>query len=413
MHWTRFGASVAVAIGAPGFRWYLAGMIVFGLVQTMNRFVLPYLAYEASHSSAILGFVGFALALPTLLLSPIGGVWADRIHRLRLIRLTQIGWLALFSVFAIVFVSGSGSLPVIVLVAVVSGALLAFDQPARQALVAGLVPAAGLSSAYGLIAASWNVSGLVGPSLAAALLAVAFSAGLGAAPLLALTALGSGAMVFMTTRVAEPPLAPRSAMGSRWWQDMAVGMRFVAETPVVAALVVLAFAISVLAFSSVFLMPAFAAEVFGEDIGRLGLLVSAWGAGALVGIIVVIFGVWDPRRGAVARWAPLALGVVLVAFAISRSFELSLFLIAVAGGLAMTYLTVAQSALQLLIPNELRGRVMGIYVLNFAISPLGATVLGVLGSRIGTAPAVGVGALVLGAIAAAVLLRVPQLANMD
>jgi len=326
-------------------------------------------------------------------------------ERLRIVRRAQLGTVVLFVVFAIIFAVGAASLPLIAVVAISSGALLAFDQPARQALIPSLVPTSGLGSAYGLIAAIWNVAGLIGPSLAAALLAIFIPLGLGASPLFALNALGSAAMVIMTTRIkAEAPAPTRDEQ--LWWHEIVIGLRFIVGNPVAGPLVALAFGASVFGLSLVFLMPAIAAEVYRADVTQLGILVSAWGAGALVGITAMIFGLWDRHRGRVVLIAPVALGVVLVAFSLSRNFELSVLLIGIAGALAFTYVTLAQTILQLLVPDELRGRVMGIYALNYAISPLGATFLGILAGFIGAVEAVGFGAVLLCGLAAAVIYRV-------
>ena len=403
----RVGAGVGEVVAKASFRWYLGGMAVFSLAQTMNRFMLPWLAYEASHSSTVLGLVGLALAAPTLILSPIGGVWADRTQRLTLIRRTQGVWVVLFLVFAVVFAAGKGSLLLIVVVAIASGALIAFDQPARQALIPALVPTSGLSSAYGLLAASWNLSGLIGPSLAAALLAVALPLGLGAAPLLVVTAIGSVVMVLMTMRIRES-IQGTARSKDTWWQELATGLRFIADTPAAGGLVLLAFGTSLFGFSAVFLMPAFAAEVFDANVGQLGVIVSAWGAGALVGITAIILGTWDRHRR-IVLFTPGALGLTLLIFSASRTFEISVVLMAVAGALAFTYLTVAQTILQLLVPDALAGRVMGIYVLNYAISPLGATMLGILGGAVGAASAIGVGALVLCGLSLVVIRRTGRL----
>lgn len=252
---------------------------------------------------------------------------------------------------------------------------------------------------------------MVGPSLAAISLAATLPLGMGAAPLLALTAGGSLVMVLTTTRVSD--VAPRPARsGLRWWQDLVAGLRFIAVSPVPGSLVLLAFTINALGFSAVFLMPAFAGEVFNADIGRVGLLVSAWGAGALLGLAGMILGIWDRHRRGVALYVPILLGLVLLGLSVSRRYEVSLCLIALAGALAYAHLTVAQTILQLRIPEHLRGRVMGIYVLSYASSPLGATLLGILASVTGTPAAVGVGAVVLCVVATTVLLRLRHLGSV-
>src|SRR4029079_18976903 len=138
------------------------------------------------------------------------------------------------------------------------------------------------------------------------------------------------------------------------WREIVIGVRFITSNPVAFAMVALAFGASIFGFSAVFLMPAFADEVYRADVTQLGILVSAWGAGALVGITAMIFGLWDRHRDRVVLIAPVALGVVLVAFSLSRNFELSVLLIGIAGALAFTYVTLAQTILQLLVPDELR-----------------------------------------------------------
>jgi predicted MFS family arabinose efflux permease len=140
----------------------------------------------------------------------------------------------------------------------------------------------------------------------------------------------------------------------------------------------LAFVPTILAFPYMALMPIFATDVYGKAESAFGIMGSAVGVGAVLGTLTLASLSNVERRGMVMMSAILLLGVSLVAFSQARSFELALVLLAVTGAAQMVYLTTNQTILQLIVPDELRGRVMGIYMLSQGMMPLGGLLGGAL-----------------------------------
>jgi MFS family permease len=398
------GSGLRAALAEPSFRWFLGGMVGYTLALSILRFLLPWLAFSITQSVVMLGVVGLALAVPNVLLTSVGGVWADRIERHRILRVTQAGVASLTLIFSLTILIGQIQLWWLIAFAVAISSLNAFDQPARQALMPSLVPPSALVTAYGLNSAIWSTAGIVGPAICGAALALLAASGAGPGPLFLAASIGPLAMVLGTTRM-RPRVEQRRAPRELWWREFASGARFVTQTPTVRSLFVLAFGASIFGQSYLLLMPAVTAELWSGNVSILALLVAAAGAGSLAGTAALVFAGPRRRRGALVLGFTLAFGLMVAVFAASRWLPASVALAALAGAVHSASGTLTQTLVQLVIPDGLRGRVMGMYALNHPIAPVGAMILGLVAVATGAAGAVVIGGLIVAALATMMIAR--------
>jgi MFS family permease len=321
-----------------------------------------------------LGWLATAFAVPMVLLPPVGGVVADRVRRVRLLAFTQTSALLLAAALALLTWRGALRPAHLVAAQAIGGTLLAFDNPARQALVPDLVPRAALQNALSLNAATFTGAALVGPALAGALLDR-----VGAAPLFAFNAVSflSVLVALVVLRdVRESHLEMREQR-VRVPLGAAVlgGLGYVVHDRAVAALLALATVGALCARSYPQLLPVFAADRWHVGARGYGVLLAAGGAGALVGA----FGLSSARdlrhKGAVLACGGFVLAAALVAFALAREFALGVALLVVAGMASTVFTTMISTVLQLRVPPELRGRVISLYVVTL----IGLPNLGALG----------------------------------
>jgi MFS family permease len=339
--------------------------------QWFQQITVGWLVWEMTHSAFLLGSINGFRALPLLLLAPVGGVAADRVNRKWLLQSTAV--LAFFSSAAMAVIIFAEVLEVwhLFLFTLITGVVWAFNNPVRQSIVPNLVPKFDLMNALALQSAGFNITRILGPALAGVILAH-----LGGAENFGLQTLAYVG-VFMMVVPMVVPAATRAASASIR-ENLGEGMKYVWSHRTLRTQLTLAFVPTILAFPYMALMPIFATDVYGKAESAFGIMGSAVGVGAVLGTLTLATLSNVERRGMVMMGAILLLGVSLVAFSQARSFELALFLLAVTGAAQMVYLTTNQTILQLIVPDELRGRVMGIYMLSQGMMPLGGLLGGAL-----------------------------------
>jgi MFS family permease len=236
-------------------------------------------------------------------------------------------------------------------------------------------------NALALQSAGFNITRILGPALAGVILAH-----LGGAENFSLQTLAYVGVFLMVVPMVVP--AASRAASSSIRENLSEGMKYVWSHRTLRTQLTLAFVPTILAFPYMALMPIFATDVYGKAESAFGIMGSAVGVGAVLGTLTLATLSNIERRGMVMMGAILLLGMSLVAFSQARSFELALVLLAVTGAAQMVYLTTNQTILQLIVPDELRGRVMGIYMLSQGMMPLGGLLGGALAEVIGAPTAV-------------------------
>lgn len=309
--------------------------------------------------------------------SPLGGTVADRLSRKWLVMVTWGGVAAVFAAIGILILTQQVQLWHLVAASLVNGALFSFNIPARFALISQIVEDRQLMGAMALFSSTFNLSGVVFPLIAGA---VVDGIGAGAAYFLI-----SAAYLFAVAVIAwlSPPRALPARKYGNVLREFLAGVRFVSTDAVVRWLVLLALVAVVLGQAYAVLLPGFAAGTLGVSAQGLGFLFTAFGLGALVGNVLL---------GNLCSGAPLggwmvilgiASGFALILLAMVRSLYPAMAVLFLLGLTGPPFSTINQTLVQLRAPPEFRGRVQSIYMLTFAAQPLGAMPLAALGDRVG------------------------------
>ena len=363
------------------YRIFFAGQLISLTGTWMQSVAQAWLAYRLTHSAALLGIVGFAGQIPTLLFSPAGGVVADRFARRRVLILTQASSMVLAFALAALTFADAVSVPWILALAALGGVVNAFDIPTRQAFAIDMVGRDDLVNAIALNSSIFNGARVIGPAIAGLLVARIGEAWCFLANGVSyLAVLGS----LLAMRIRAVAGAPRS---TSVWTSVREGFVYVARARPVRALLLLLGLVSLTGMPYAVLMPVFAREVLGGDARELGLLMGASGVGALLGAIVLANRRSMRGLGTFVAFCAGGMGVALVAFSFSRSFWISAALLVPVGFCMMSEMASSNTLIQSLIPDAMRGRVMSLYAMMFmGMAPVGALLAGSLAARIG-APA--------------------------
>ena len=389
----------------PTFRRLWLGAMAASLGQWMQQVALGWLALTLTDSESFVGLVGFTAGLPFLLVALPGGVLIDRVDRRRLMLTCQALAAILAMAVAGDVLSGAVRPSHLLVAAFANGALLALLNPTQQALVPSIVARAELTNAIGLMSAGQNMTRVVGPSVAGLVIAV-FDTGaaflLQAATLVVAFALVSGLRV--------PPRGASTAAGGL--RALFDGIRLIAHRPDLRGLFLLACIPTFFVFPYLQFLSVFARDILESGAGGLGLLMASSGSGAVVGSLLVATRRQSVGAGRLVLWLTVGYGAVIVGVALSRSVLLTVPLLVLAGISGAAYMSMNNVLLQHRIADDVRGRVMGAYMLTFGLMPLGAMPMGLLADRFGTQTAVATGAILSSALAALLGLRSRELREL-
>ena len=389
------------------FQLYFAGQLISGIGTWMQIIAQGWLVYQLSKSELALGIVGFASALPALVITPWGGVVVDRVSKRTLLVVTQC--VAMVLAFVLAFLTFSGIVEVwhVVALAVVLGFVNAFDGPARQAFVVDMVGRADLSNAIALNSMAFNGSRIFGPAIGGVLLAT-FGAGWcffwNGFTFLAVI-IGLLAMRLPPQEFAKRILSP--------WQQLRSGVAYANSIEQVRALLLMAFVLSCFGITYSTILPAFVDKVLHQDATAFGALNTAAGIGAIVTAFLIARYGDNGQRGRWLTWSAVAFPVVLCIFALNRVYPISLVLGVLLGMGFMSQFTLINTLLQTNISDEMRGRVMSLYTLTFfGFTPFGNLAMGAVAQRWGLSNAMAGSALIAFVLAIFVLYKTPQLRQL-
>ena len=380
----------------------------------MFRAAQAWFVYELTGSPLFLGYAAAANAAPGIVLNLFGGVFADRLNKRLLVMFTQAinaGLIFLLAILAVLDIATEWHVLIIVFLA---GAVEAFDTPARQAIYPHLIERKVMMSAVALNSVVWSGNRIVAPAFAGLIIAwrdtetVFFIAGFGFAAM-------SVVMLFL-----KVPHIPRGGLGNPL-QDMWEGLKFIKANTIFSFLITMTFFNSFFGMAYVFIIPVFARDYLGLGAGEFGMLLGIGGIGSLA----VNF--WLGSRSNINTKAMFIIagavmfGISLIAFgltsAIFHSYGLALAILCVMGMFTSLYMISIQSSLQMMVPDRVRGRVMGFYGMTWSIMPLGGLQAGALAS-VGSISVLGAvihigapGAVVIGGLAVAAFALGPALLN--
>lgn len=355
------------------YQLWFGGQLVSLAGTWMQTIAQGWLVYQISHSEFDLGLVGFAAAIPTLIITPFGGVVVDRVPKRTLLVITQsIMMLLAFVLSALVFTNVVQVWHVVIL-AVLLGVVNAFDAPARQSFVVDMVTREHLVNGIAMNSIMFNGARVVGPALGGALLAV-----LGAGWCFLINGFSFLAVIagLLAMRV---PKHVRPARGASSWQQLKDGLRYTSRHKELVAIILLASVWGMFGGSYGSLLPAFIDKIFHSGAESYGLLNAAIGLGAMGGAFIIAQFVDRTRRGTWLFFANQTFSILLLVFAFNQNFPLALVM---GVGLGLSFMiqnTNMNSLLQTRVEDEMRGRVLSLYTLAFfGFSPIGNLIGGSL-----------------------------------
>jgi MFS family permease len=374
--------------------------VVFSQIGTRGTVAANlYQVYELSRSTAITGLVGLAQAMALLVLSPLGGAYADRLDRRRLLQATQLVALVVAGGLAVVTELGHATTAEVLVCVLLTTAAGTFDQPARQALIPAMVPRAELPQAFALLNPSREIAVLTGPALAGLFIAVH-----GPGLMYAVDAATYAVLVVVLGMLRISRLIPERHQSVV--RSIVAGAGFVRRRPTIWLMMSLDLSATLFGAYRV-LLPALALTVLHAGPTGYGLLASAPSAGALLATWPVVHLV--ARRtgtGVILLAASAGYGVATLLLAQSRWLLLALAAGLLVGAFDALATTIRQAAVQLETPDEMRGRVSSIYQMASRGGPaLGDTIIGSLAGAVGPVAALTLGSLVPIGYAAAVFAR--------
>lgn len=395
------------ALRHRNYRLYWFGQLSSVLAQNMEGVAQGWLILELTNSPLLLGLTGLTFATPTIALTLLGGVIADRADRRRIMILSQSASALNFFLLATLVVSGWIALWHVMAVAFVSGCVRAFDRPSRMALLPQMVPQEDIANAVAVGGTIWQLNRLVGPALAGMLI---YLIGIGSTYYFcfgaSLIAVCLWLGISLTTQSGGP------ATGGVL-QHMAEGLNFIRKNEIYFMFITLIFFNSAFGMSYLILMPVFARDVLDVGSQGFGFLQSFGGAGALVGVLAVAWFSHSRRKGLQALSVAMCFGILLITFAASKSYALSLALAFALGIASQFYMTTISTVLQVNLPNELRGRVMGIYGLAWELMPVGGMIAGTIAEFAGAPVAVGFGGFMVAGMALLIAIFYPSIRRLE
>jgi MFS family permease len=367
-----------------------------------------WLVLSLTNSAFFLGLDAFLQQLPIILFTLIGGVFADRYDRRRTLLTSQYIQMATSGTLALLLYLHVVQVWHILLLSSVTGLAQAFGGPAYQSLIPSLVDKKDLPNAVALNSIQFNVARVLGPLLFAGTLDAFRTWGynepqaMNACFLLNSLSFLVVINTLMALRVKHIP--PAATRGMR--DELRGGLSYVKAHGTLVALIVLAAATTFLGFALLTFLPLFARSVFHEGADTYSHLMACSGAGSIVGALIVAWLGKFPRMGLTTLVVQIVYGLLIVAFAASRILWLSEILLFFTGVALMVVFSTVTSLVQLIAPNEMRGRVMSIYMLAFRGGmPLGSLISGYFAKSFGAPVVIGINGMLLVAVAAYFLTR--------
>ena len=377
------------SLGHRNFRLYWVGQLVSLIGTWMQSVAQGWLMHRLTDSAFMLGLLGFVQFLPVLLFSLWAGVVADRVDKRRLLYWTQGAALLQAAALAAVVMTGVVRPWMVLGLAFVFGVINAFDLPVRQSFLVDLVGKEDLSNAIALNSAAFNTARVIGPAFAGVLVAT-----IGEGGCFGINAVSYVAVLYSLSLMRLPPRAAHAAAAAR--ATLREGVDYARSVGSIRNLLVLLGVTAGLGFQYMILLPVYARTILHAGAGAYGLLVSAFGLGALLSVARLTQNLdrWGLRRNLLLGLSSAGLG--LGVFAWSRSLPLSMAAGFVAGFGLIVYVASTNTLLQLTTEDRFRGRVMSLYTLMFVgTAPIGALAAGAIAQRWGAPMATSFSAVVL------------------
>lgn len=363
-----------------------------------------FLVYELTNSSSYLGYVGFASGIPSWIFMFYGGVVVDRVSRRTVLIITQVALMILSIILAYLTFSGSIQPWHILLLSFLTGIAIAFDAPARQTFINELVHREHLTNAIALNATMFNTASAVGPAISGVMYAL-----IGPAWCFTINAVSFIAVIIGLLMIKLDVKAVARKTTSVF-SDLKEGLLYIKSHKLIRTFILFSAAVSLLGVSFTTLIPAWAVKILGGDSTTNGLLQSARGVGALVSALVVAsLGTFN-FRGKLYTLGAISMPIFIILFAFFHIEFIALIIIFIVGASTVLVYNLTNAFLQILVTDELRGRVLAFYTFTFfGLMPLGSLLIGNTADWLGETFAIILFAVILLICSLYIFLRVPKI----
>src|SRR6266581_7758656 len=388
------------ALRHRNYRLFFWGQLVSLVGTWMQQTAMMWFVYDRTNSKLLLGLVAAVGSAPMVFSSVWGGALADLYPKRAILVVTQAAQMLCAFLLAAGVWLGFATPEFIMIVAAFNGTAMGFDMPARQAFTVEMTSREDLLNAISLNSSIVNGARVVGPSVAGLLIGAVGVATCFFLNGVTFVAVIAGLLMMRLPRSRGPVHAVSA--GEHAWNGIVYSMKHQR----VRTILLLFLAVGVFGWSYAVLMPAFARDVLGRGANGYGMLMSASGTGAFIAALVVAtYGhLFTPRR--LALGGVWLFSIALFAFSLSRNFYLALVFLFAAGFGMLLFFSTSNTLLQTIVPDEMRGRVMGVWSLVFgAMIPLGSLEAGAVAHWAGTSFTLAFGAIVC-AVSALVTLSV-------
>jgi MFS family permease len=372
------------------FRLFWTGQTVSLIGTWMQQVGQGWLALELTNSAFLVGVVSAAGSLPVLFLSLYGGVIADRRSKLKIVIICQA--LLLIEAGALWWFTWAGRINFGWLLAIttIGGVISAFEIPARQAMIVELVSREDLVDAIALNSGGFNLARIVGPSIAAIVLAK-----YGVAWCFAVNALSYFAVLGSLARIKLPAWTPVQHLVSPF-EQLKQGFDYIRGSRAVSGLMGVIAVYSIFGFQYLTMMPVIARDVLHTGASGYGLLLTFVGIGALTGALSLAAVGARIRRGRLFNAAAYAFAGLTILFSLMRSVPFAAIVLLFLGLVMLISGALANGMLQAVVPDELRGRVMATYIFVYVgFTPIGSVIAGALARVMGVEWAIFTGGVVM------------------
>ena len=359
------------------FRLYWFGTLISLMGTWIQIVAQSWLVFQLTNSAFLLGVVGFLGSIPVFFLSLFAGVLADRMNKRIILIATQVAFMVLAFVLAILTDIKLITPAQIMFLAVLNGIVMAFDAPTRQAVVVELVGKNHLFNAIALNSVAFNSSRVIGPALCGILVA---SIGIaGCFYVNGISFLGV-IIALLLIRINNIPHHENNTA----FKDLKEGLQCIKNNRAILILVSMVGVVSLFGISYAILMPIFAEQILGVGIKGLGVLMSSSGIGAFIAALILAQLCDVKYKGRFIITSSIIFSLSLVLFSLSRSYIFSLFTLLLIGGSSVMAVALINTLLQTMVKDEFRGRVMSAFMLTFAgIMPFGNLIAGSLAHSLG------------------------------
>jgi MFS family permease len=367
------------ALRHRNFKLYFAGQGISIIGTWMTRMAMTWLVYHLTHSSLMLGIVGFAGLIPTFVLAPVAGVWIERLNRRTLLIGTQAAAAVQSLVLAGLTLAHVITLWEIIALAVLQGMINAFDTPGRQTFLVQMVEDRNdLGNAIAINSSLANGARLIGPAIAGLVIAT-----IGEGGCFLIDGISYFAVIASLLMMRIKPQSIHRNKASMF-EQMREGWQYVSTFRPVRTILLLSALLALMGYPYTVLLPIFAGHVLHGNAATLGWLTGASGVGALTSGLSLAVRKSADGLTRMLQIASAILGSALILFGMSHTLWISLVLMVFVGFGMMQVLAASNTVIQTLVPEDKRGRVMSYYVMAiFGTAPFGSLFAGALAHRIG------------------------------